>query len=76
MSTAKKRVTQTAILKYLNRRYKVVVCEMCGTSSSLTVDHVIPLVSGGKNDETNIRILCLSCQRDYHGTATKKKAHR
>jgi 5-methylcytosine-specific restriction endonuclease McrA len=76
MSTSQRRVSQTALLKYLNRRFKVVVCEKCGTANSLTVDHVIPLASGGKNDESNIRILCLDCQKEYHGTTAKKRTLR
>jgi len=75
MSVAQRRVSQTALLKYLGRKFGV-ICEKCGTNLNLTVDHIHPLSSGGKNDESNIRILCRDCQREYHGTASKKRAHR
>lgn len=38
------------------------VCLSCG-SSELTVDHVIPLTKGGRNDVANLQPLCQSCNR-------------
>lgn len=45
-------------------------CSMCKTQcirteeqqhNTLTIDHIIPLSLGGKNNMTNFRILCLDC---------------
>jgi 5-methylcytosine-specific restriction endonuclease McrA len=68
---SRKRVSQTILLKYLRAG-----CENCSAKENLTVDHKVPLASGGKNDETNIRILCRKCQNKYHGTVKPKKSYR
>jgi 5-methylcytosine-specific restriction endonuclease McrA len=36
-------------------------CLRCGTTESLTVDHIVPLVHGGSNDISNLQPLCISC---------------
>lgn len=36
-------------------------CLACGKQKPLTVDHVVPLILGGRNDISNIQPLCLSC---------------
>jgi 5-methylcytosine-specific restriction endonuclease McrA len=36
-------------------------CSYCGQKKPLTMDHVIPLVSGGKHDISNIVPACKSC---------------
>lgn len=36
-------------------------CAKCGSGQDLTRDHIIPLVKGGTNDPSNIRIVCRSC---------------
>ena len=68
---ARKRPNQTSLLRYLNAK-----CENCGVSDNLTVDHRRPLSLRGANDETNIRILCRSCQNKYHGIGRKKREDR
>lgn len=40
-------------------------CLACG-KPELTVDHVIPLSKGGKNDISNIQPLCMSCNQTKH----------
>lgn len=50
-------------------RYKVLKqsggrCELCGTSYEevpLDVDHIIPRNQGGTNDESNLQVLCRTC---------------
>lgn len=37
------------------------VCERCGATDNLTVDHRIPLSRGGKDDPSNLACLCGSC---------------
>lgn len=39
------------------------VCVLCGASEELTLDHIIPRVYGGTNEQSNFQILCLSCNR-------------
>ena len=36
-------------------------CAACGTTDSLTVDHIKPTSAGGKHDWDNLQVLCLSC---------------
>jgi 5-methylcytosine-specific restriction endonuclease McrA len=36
-------------------------CSYCGSAEDLTCDHVVPLVVGGLNTPSNIRVLCRSC---------------
>lgn len=37
------------------------VCQNCGSNENLTVDHVIPLVEGGKDTFENLTTLCYNC---------------
>lgn len=36
-------------------------CKMCGTSETLTVDHIIPRIEGGGDTLGNLQTLCQSC---------------
>lgn len=36
-------------------------CLACGSAEELTLDHIIPLVKGGKHDISNAQPLCNSC---------------
>lgn len=36
-------------------------CRECGDWHDLTIDHIIPRSKGGTNEETNLRVLCRSC---------------
>lgn len=38
---------------------KFPLCLVCGTTESLTVDHVVPLALGGKHEFENLQVLCL-----------------
>lgn len=41
-------------------------CVMCGRqydSSTLTIDHIVPLSKGGEHDSKNVQPLCRSCNR-------------
>ncbi|MDP2661878.1 MAG: HNH endonuclease [Dehalococcoidia bacterium] len=36
-------------------------CVKCGAESDLTVDHIIPVIAGGPNEESNFQTLCKTC---------------
>lgn len=36
-------------------------CKICGTVENITIDHIIPVVKGGKNIISNLQLLCKSC---------------
>jgi len=36
-------------------------CQICGTESKLTVDHIIPRRLGGTDEPSNLQTLCVSC---------------
>lgn len=38
-------------------------CVTCGATENLTIDHIIPLRRGGTNDDSNLQILCGTCNR-------------
>lgn len=38
-------------------------CEMCSTSDSLSVHHIVPIMAGGTNGAYNLMTLCRSCHR-------------
>jgi len=37
------------------------VCQHCGATENLTVDHIVPLAKGGTNELDNLQPLCKSC---------------
>ena len=41
-------------------------CRLCGTdakATTLEIDHIVPVVNGGKNERENLRTLCKACNR-------------
>ena len=36
-------------------------CKSCGSTSFLTIDHIVAVFRGGGNDDENLQCLCLSC---------------
>lgn len=41
-------------------------CQSCGKNCqevNLSIDHIIPLSRGGKNDISNLQTLCLTCNQ-------------
>jgi len=37
------------------------MCVYCGATNNLTLDHIVPLASGGTHCEDNLVVACLSC---------------
>lgn len=37
------------------------LCIWCGSTERLTLDHIIPIMDGGTNDQCNAQTLCYSC---------------
>lgn len=37
------------------------LCLACGTDEDLSLDHVVPLARGGRNDIGNMQVLCMPC---------------
>lgn len=48
------------------------LCEWCGTSENLEVDHVVPLFAGGKNVMGNVHALCYDCHKVKTALDAKK----
>ena len=56
-------VEAIAVKKYIWKRDRD-RCQSCGKTeneTNLTIDHIIPLASGGSNDISNLQTLCHSC---------------
>lgn len=50
------------------KKYRAVIferdghaCRICGATSNLVLDHVIPISRGGSDDPSNLQTLCWSC---------------
>lgn len=51
-------LTQTDILELLE---EYPVCQRCGTTENLSIDHIVPMSLGGPNTVDNTQVLCRSC---------------
>jgi len=42
-------------------------CRACNSLENLTVNHIVPLAIGGGNEDSNLEILCVTCNsKEYH----------
>lgn len=41
-------------------------CRMCATTLRLTIHHIVPKSSGGKDEKENLIVLCEPCHVDTH----------
>ncbi len=39
-------------------------CVVCGSSSELQIDHIVPICRGGSSDPSNLQCLCRRCNSD------------
>jgi 5-methylcytosine-specific restriction endonuclease McrA len=50
--------------KVLKRdRFQCAICGCSGKDARLEIDHKLPVSAGGKNEATNLRVLCFNCNR-------------
>lgn len=49
--------------KVKRRLLKDAVCAQCGTTESLTIDHIVPLSKGGTHRIENLQVLCYPCNQ-------------
>jgi 5-methylcytosine-specific restriction endonuclease McrA len=65
INNAKQRLRMYANLFNRDCRKKMInknsICLICFKKENLSIDHIIPISDGGKNEESNIRILCMNC---------------
>lgn len=43
------------------------ICKHCGTTDRITIDHIRPLIKGGKNELSNFQFLCVRCNSKKGG---------
>ena len=63
---ATERIAWPKGLKHRLMRRQNNVCVYCGhrrTAPSFEIDHIIPAVRGGSNDESNLQVICSGCNQ-------------
>ena len=56
----------TLKVRYLVLKQDNFRCRLCGTDAretTLEIDHILPVMKGGKNEMENLRTLCQACNR-------------
>lgn len=77
----KKRNSGRDLAEHLPDEYRRLAMYVCGHkclacgSDDATIDHVIPLSRGGKNDLDNLQVLCFSCNSRKHAKSTDFRSH-
>ena len=65
--TSNRKVRERILKKYNHK------CAICGSKKNLTIDHIIPVLLGGTNDDDNLQVLCRSCNSSKGSKKGKKK---
>lgn len=67
--TPSKRITIPASVRQYVFERDLFQCQSCGLdqkldpTTKLTIDHIIPLATGGSNDMSNLQTLCQRCNQ-------------
>jgi len=56
----KRRTLNKSLAKRVLKKYKH-TCVYCGATKNLTIDHIRPVSKGGKDNFSNLQVLCKSC---------------
>ena len=58
-----RRLSQKAPYRRLRARLiqEAGACRACGATDDLTLDHIQPMSMGGAHNESNLQVLCRSC---------------
>jgi len=56
----RRRVLNRSLVKKVLNKYNH-TCVYCGSTENLTIDHVKPFSKGGKDNFSNLQVLCKSC---------------
>ena len=51
------------------------VCQNCGDTDNLTIDHIIPISKGGTNELDNLQPLCKSCNSSKGTSLGRQDEH-
>lgn len=54
------------------RKFRKDRCRYCLSRENLTIDHMIPISQGGKDQETNFQTLCYTCNGTKSGLSHRQ----
>lgn len=49
-------------------------CQKCHEVKPLIAHHILPVIDGGKNDDSNLLLVCKPCHDKIHAKRTVKKS--
>ena len=48
-------------------------CECCGQTGYVELHHLVEVIDGGDNSDSNLRLLCYPCHQKAHGNKMGKR---